>query len=251
MKLNSTDNILEVAVHSLESALAAKTGGADRIEVCTALQTGGLTPDLGLLECIRDAIDLPIHVLIRPRLGNFVYDQYEIKTMVHSIEVLIKSKVQGIVIGCLKHDGHLDQRNLQLFKEVAGTLDITFHRAIDVCQNMFDAVEIIMETGYNRILTSGAAPSAWEGRSRIRQMVEIATGSQLSIMPGAGVLPENAAALLKETGAREIHASAKKVYPLIDHDSIGLTTIHGKAVVSKWESDAEQIESIKKAISHS
>jgi len=250
MKLLSTDNILEVAVHSYRSALAAQNGGADRIELCTALQTGGLTPDIGLTQLIIESISLPVHILIRPRLGNFIYDKYEFKTVIRTIEQCSKWNVHGVVAGCLKHDGSIHQEQLRQMKDAAGSLDITFHRAIDVCTNIYETLDMLMQYKFDRVLTSGRSPSAWDGRNTIRKMINYTQHSQLTIMPGAGITCENADVILDETGATEIHASAKREFPLDDLDPIGLTHIHGKPFNSRWESDEEEIRQLKAKISN-
>lgn len=248
MKLPATENILEIAVHSYQSALCAEKGGADRIELCNALQTGGLTPDLGLLHLVLASVSLPVHVLIRPRLGNFCYDDYEFKTIIESVKVCRSLNVAGVVVGCLKEDGTVEQDKMQKIKEVAGHLDLTFHRAIDVCTQVLEALDYLVELEFNRVLTSGGSRSAWEGRDNIKKMVRHTFASGLSIMPGAGVDQHNARRLIEHTGAREIHASAKTIDLLPAQDPIGLTFINGTAIESRWESDPEKIRAIKASL---
>lgn len=249
MKLLATENILEIAVHSFQSALAAQQGGADRIELCTALQTGGLSPDPGLLHLVMESIALPVHVLIRPRLGDFVYDAYEFKTMLRLVEICRDSEVDGVVIGCLKTNGEIDSEQIRKIKNVSGDLDLTFHRAIDVCTNLFRALELLSDVGFDRVLTSGQALTAWKGREVIKKMVRHIAGSQLTIMPGAGVNASNIAQILLETECHEIHGSAKAEYDLSDIDSIGLTHINYQPVLTKWESQEDEIRRMKAAIS--
>lgn len=248
MKLHSTENILEVAVHSFQSAQAAVSGGADRIELCTALQTGGLTPDLGLAKLVLESTNLPVNVLIRPRLGNFIYDKSEFKTIIRSIELCALLNVHGVVVGSLLPDGSIDREQIRDMKDAAGSLDITFHRAIDVCKNIYRSLDSLLEFGYNRVLSSGGAVTAWEGKHTLRKMVEHVKDAGLIVMPGAGVTASNAASILSETGAVEIHASAKTETPLPANDAIGLTYVNGKPITTKWESDAKKIEEIKTAI---
>ncbi|MBK8502513.1 MAG: copper homeostasis protein CutC [Saprospiraceae bacterium] len=249
MKLLATENILEIAVHSFQSALAAEEGGADRIELCTALQTGGLSPDPGLLNLVMESISLPVHVLIRPRLGDFVYDSYEFKTMLRMVEICRDSNVVGVVIGCLTRDGLIHSDQIRKIKEVSGDLDLTFHRAIDVCTNVLEALDLLRDVGFDRVLTSGQSVTAWQGRKVISKMVEHIAGSQLVIMPGAGVNATNIAQILSETGCREIHGSAKGEYSLSNFDNIGLTYINNLPVLTKWESQKNEIRQMKKAIS--
>ena len=249
MKLLATENILEIAVHSFQSALAAQEGGADRIELCIALQTGGLSPDPGLLHLVMESISLPVHVLIRPRVGDFVYDSYEFKTMLRLVEICRDSEVDGVVIGCLTSDGQIHSDQIRKIKDVSGDLDLTFHRAIDVCTNVLGALDLLREVGFDRVLTSGQSVTAWQGRQMIRKMMEHIAGSQLVIMPGAGVNASNIAQILSETGCQEIHGSAKGEYPLSSLDNIGLSYINNQPVLTKWESQKNEIRQMKKAIS--
>ncbi|MCB0664616.1 MAG: copper homeostasis protein CutC [Saprospiraceae bacterium] len=245
MKLPTTENILEIAVQSYQSALTAERGGADRIELCTALQTGGLTPDMGLMQTVADATSLPVHVLVRPRLGNFIYDKYEFATIMQTVKACRELKVHGVVVGCLKKDGTIDPEKMRAIRDVAGSLDLTFHRAIDVCGDIFRALDTLMQLEFDRVLSSGAARSAWEGRHMLKKMVEHTSDSHLSIMPGAGVNANNAPEILAFTGSLEIHASAKKVQALAVQDPIGLTFVNGRAIDTKWESDLVEIQKIK------
>jgi copper homeostasis protein len=248
MKLIETENILEIAVHSFQSAIAAQEGGADRIELCMALQTGGLSPDPGLLRLVMESISLPVHVLIRPRLGDFVYDLYEFKTMLRLVEICRDSEVDGVVIGCLKPDGLIHYDQIRQIKAVSGDLDLTFHRGIDICTNVWEALDLLREAGFNRVLTSGQSITAWEGRHLIRKMVEYTTGSRLVIMPGAGVNATNVSDILLETGCREIHGSAKGEHQLSNLDSLGLSYINRQPVLTKWESEKSEIRQMKNAI---
>lgn len=249
MKLHSTGNILEVAVHSFQSALAAQQGGADRIELCTALQTGGLTPDLGLLSLILESVSLPVHVLIRPRPGNFVYDSDEFRTILRSISCCIDAGVHGVVIGCLDAGGNIDEPQLTEICDCAdGKLDLTFHRAIDVAKDVFTTLDTLEKHHFNRVLTSGAASSAWDGRDLIRKMVSHTLNYGLSIMPGAGVNSQNIARILMETGCHQIHSSAKTEIPQNNIDPIGLTHVFNHPVTTKWESQLHEIVLMKQAI---
>ncbi len=249
MKLRSTGNILEVAVHSFQSALAAQQGGADRIELCTALQTGGLTPDPGLLSLVMESLSLPVHVLIRPRPGNFVYDTYEFRTILRSIACCVNAGVHGVVIGCLDAGGNIDLHQLSEICNCAdGKMDLTFHRAIDVAKDVFTTLDILEKHNFNRVLTSGAASSAWDGRDLIRRMVSHTLNYGLEIMPGAGVNSQNIARIIMETGCHQIHSSAKAEIPQNNVDPIGLTHVFNQPVTTKWESQLREIVLMKQAI---
>lgn len=244
----STENTLEIAVHSFESALIAQQGGADRIELCMALQTGGLTPDPGLISLVLEKVKLPVHVLIRPRMGNFVYNLPEFKTILRSIEFCIDAGVHGVVVGCLTPDGRIHSDQMAEIATNRSHLDLTFHRAIDVCHDIYEALDVLEKQQFNRVLTSGAAPSAWEGRNQIKKMVRYTQNYQLSIMAGAGVNAQNVAGILDETGCQEIHGSAKGEISISALDPIGLTHVYQHPVNTKWECRLQEVIMMKKVI---
>ncbi len=198
---------LEVCCGDMQSVLAAKEGGADRIELCRALEVDGLTPSA---EMMAEAIGLgiPVQVLIRPREGDFVYDEAEIETMLKEIRLAKRLGANGVVIGALKSDGSIDEETIRRLVSEATGLSITFHRAFDVCSQPTEALEQIVSLGCHRLLTSGQAPSAEQGIPLIKKLVE-QSGGRLIIMPGAGVNQENARRILSETGAHEIHGSLR------------------------------------------
>ena len=199
---------LEVCCGDMQSVLAAKAGGANRIELCRALDVDGLTPSKEMME---EAIGLgiPVQVLIRPREGNFVYNEAEVESMIRDIRLAKRLGANGVVIGALKPDGSIDEETIRYLVEAAKGLSITFHRAFDVCSQPLEALEQIIALGCHRLLTSGQAATAEQGIPLIKQLVELA-GERLSIMPGSGVNPENACKILSETGAKEIHGSLRK-----------------------------------------
>ena len=199
---------LEVCCGDMQSVLAAKEGGADRIELCQALEVDGLTPSA---EMMAEAIGLgiPVQVLIRPREGDFVYDEAEVETMLKEIRLAKRLGANGVVIGALKPDGSIDEETIRRLVSEATGLSITFHRAFDVCSQPAEALEQIVSLGCHRLLTSGQAPSAEQGIPLIKKLVE-QSGGRLIIMPGAGVNQENARRILSETGAHEIHGSLRR-----------------------------------------
>ncbi len=199
---------LEVCCGDMQSVLAAKEGGADRIELCQALEVDGLTPSA---EMMAEAIGLgiPVQVLIRPREGDFVYDEAEVETMLKEIRLAKRLGANGVVIGALKSDGSIDEETIRRLVSEATGLSITFHRAFDVCSQPAEALEQIVSLGCHRLLTSGQAPSAEQGIPLIKKLVE-QSGGRLIIMPGAGVNQENARRILSETGAHEIHGSLRR-----------------------------------------
>lgn len=238
---------LEIAAQSLFSCLAAFEGGADRIELCTALPTGGLTPGLGLLESARALVDIPINVLIRPRLGNFVYADHEIQLMVQSIRRVRELGGEGVVIGCLTSEGHINLEQLRQLRDAAYELDVTFHRAFDLVRDPMNALIQLKELEFNRILTSGQAPTAVEGRQLIRDLA-ITAGDDLTVMAGAGVNSLNIGELAEFTGCKEIHASAKKeIQQHSPFDHLGITTSDPR-LSTLWESDIEEVRAMKNVL---
>jgi len=199
---------LEICAANLQSARAAARAGAHRIELCSALGAGGLTPSAGLIQAVVQAIDIPVHVLIRPREGHFVYSPEEVALMCADVAFCREAGVQGVVIGVLTADGKADHGALQALAEAAKGMERTFHRAIDVSTHWFEILKTAVELGFERTLTSGGAPTAWEGRGRIREMIQ-AFGDRIAIMPGGGITPGNIQALAMETGAVHFHLSAK------------------------------------------
>lgn len=199
---------LEVCCGDMQSVLAAKEGGADRIELCQALEVDGLTPSA---EMMAEAIGLgiPVQVLIRPREGDFVYDEAEVETMLKEIRLAKRLGANGVVIGALKSDGSIDEETIRRLVSEATGLSITFHRAFDVCSQPAEALEQIVSLGCHRLLTSGQAPSAEQGIPLIKKLVKQSNG-RLIIMPGAGVNQENARRIISETGAHEIHGSLRR-----------------------------------------
>ena len=199
---------LEVCCAEVQSVRAAMEGGAHRVELCEALEVDGLTPSA---EMMAEAIGLgiPVQVLIRPRQGDFVYDEAEVQSMLEGIRQAKRLGANGVVIGALKPDGSIDEETVRRLAAEAKGLSITFHRAFDVCARPMEALEQIIALGCHRLLTSGQAPTAEQGIPLIKRLVGQAAG-RLSIMPGSGVNPGNARLILSETGAREIHGSLRQ-----------------------------------------
>lgn len=188
---------------------AAVSGGAQRVELCSALELDGLTPPTEDLLAAKSAYpDLTVHVLIRPRAGNFCYAEEELRQMGNEIEKALEAGADGIVIGCLTREGEVDRPAMKRLMGVAqGRASVTFHRAFDLCREPFHALEQIVSLGCDRILTSGKGRTAEEGVVLLRALCERAQG-RIGILPGGGITPENASRVLAVTGCEEIHASA-------------------------------------------
>ena len=197
---------LEVCTGNMASVIAAAEGGAERIELCTALALGGVTPTIGMMKWIRQQYpQLKIQVLIRSREGNFVYDKADLEAMLTDIRESLPY-ADGIVCGALTADGDIDVKALKLMMETSEDKPFTFHRAFDRCRDPKQALEQIIEAGCARILTSGHQPSAEQGIPLLRELVQQAA-DRLIIMPGGGVTTKNARLIIDQTGCKEIHGS--------------------------------------------
>ena len=203
-------HILEVCTGSLRSVEAAVLGGAERIELCSALPLDGLTPPAEWLHQVRKRFPkLRIHVLIRPRGGHFVYNEEELQAMEHDIEAAVPY-ADAIVSGALTEKGEIDITATRRLVMAAKDRPFTFHRAFDVCRNPAESLEKLIETGCRRVLTSGQAPTAEQGIAMLHRLVRQADG-RIIILPGGGVNAANARRILDETGTTEIHGSASVV----------------------------------------
>ena len=211
-------SVLEVCVDSTASALAAKRGGADRLELCADLIVGGTTPSLTLVQQVKAGTGLPVRALLRPRFGDFCYDSYELAQMEQLAAELVEAGADGIVTGVLTPEGALDAGAMQPIyaaarkaAEKAGRpVACTLHRAFDVCADPFAALETARSMGLCTILTSGQAASAPQGAALLRQLTERA-GKDVEILAGAGVSAQNIPVLAAQTGVRAFHLSGKQV----------------------------------------
>lgn len=203
---------LEVAADSLASALAAQEGGAMRVELCGGLADGGLTPSYGTIALAREKLHLPLYVLVRPRAGDFLYDEDESEVVRRDIAQCVRLGCDGVVIGALDADGRVDLPRCRAWVQEAGTLGVTFHRAFDLARDPRQALEDIVGLGCERVLTSGARDHAADGAALIADLVRQA-GERIVIMPGSGIDEYNLQALRERTDAREFHASARSPRP--------------------------------------
>lgn len=200
--------ILECCVDSVESALNAARGGASRLELCGNLIIGGTTPSMGLFHQIRKESDIRIHALIRPRFGDFCYTDYELEIMKEEIRAFREEGAEAVVIGALTEDGDLDLHAMEAMIQEAGDMDITLHRAFDMCRNPVQTLEETIKLGVNTILTSGQQQSSWAGRELIREMIQLSNG-KIDIMAGGGVGAEVIRKLRPVTGGTSYHMSGK------------------------------------------
>jgi copper homeostasis protein len=207
--------LCEIAVDSLGGCRAAAQGGAQRIELSSALEVGGVTPGAGLLELACQRSALPVIVLVRPRAGDFVYDRGEFETMERDIVHARQAGAAGVALGVLMRDGRVDRERTLALIERARPMSVTFHRAFDTTDDLDRALRVLFELGVERVLTSGGAESALAGcrtLARLKRIVH-AQGSKLSVVPAGGIRPSNLARILAASGAREVHASARGLVP--------------------------------------
>lgn len=236
--------LLEIAANSLASAEAAQAGGAGRVELCSALELGGLTPSHAQIALTRERLHIPLYVLIRPRAGDFLYSEAEVEVMLRDIETCVTLGCDGVVLGALDACGSVDMPRCRALVAAARTLGVTFHRAFDLSRDPVRALEDVAALGCARVLTSGAQASAVDGAALIRDLVRQANG-RLAVMPGAGVTAQNIAALSAATGAREFHASAKGRLPSgMRHRRPLLDDMQG----GELRSDAEQVRALVAAL---
>jgi copper homeostasis protein len=210
--LPARPRLLEIPVETMEAALAAERGGADRIELCANLDAGGTTPTAEMMRAAREQIQLPIFVMVRPRQGDFVYTDDEFAAMKRAIEFTKDSGMDGVVLGLLKEDFQVDVRRTRALVELARPMPVTFHRAFDECRDLEQALEDVVKTGATRLLTSGGKPTSPEGAEIIGKLTGQAA-NRITVMPGSGIHSGNVARVAAETGAREFHAGLSGVVP--------------------------------------
>lgn len=203
----SSEIIFEVCLQSPDDAVAARAGGAQRVELCAALVEGGITPSHASIQQCRDAVDIDVMVMIRPRGGDFYYTEREIAAMYQDIDVCKKIGVTGVVFGALDADGSVARPLVQSLMDAAGDLETTFHRAFDVSLDPFASLETLIQLGVDRVLTSGQEATVPEGTELIKALVDRAAG-RIGILPGCGITPDNVRNVIEKTGVKEFHATA-------------------------------------------
>ena len=199
--------LLEVCVDSVESAVNAAAGGADRLELCGDLVVGGVTPSIELFELIREKVEIPIHVLIRPRFGDFLYDTDELEIMIRQVKNFAKAGADAVVIGCLKKDGSLDWESMDRLIEAANGMKVHLHRAFDMCVDLQQALVEAKLHKIDTILTSGGYADAMAGADVLKELQ--ANAGTITIMAGAGVSAGVIETLYEQTGITTYHMSGK------------------------------------------
>jgi len=203
-----SDLRFEVCVDSIRGIIAARDGGAHRVELCAGLIEGGITPSLGMVLVAREIRDIAVHMMIRPRGGDFLYGAEELVAMETDIATAKSAGVDGFVFGALDADGNIDRGMTQRLIARARPASVTFHRAFDMTPDPFVALRTLIELGVDRVLTSGQEPTAHEGAELIGELAR-AAGDRIIVMPGGGITAKNVGRIVAMTGAREIHFAAQ------------------------------------------
>jgi copper homeostasis protein len=203
---------LEICADSVESAVAAERGGAHRIELCSSLIEGGVTPSTGLITTVRSRLSIDVYVMVRPRGGDFCYSREEFETMEQDVLTAKQLGADGIVFGILQEDGDVDVSKTRQLVEIARPLKATFHRAFDMSRDLSKSLADLIEAGADRVLTSGGEQNVADALSVIASLVDVAAG-RIAIMAGGGISESNVHRIIHETGVREIHASVRVHVP--------------------------------------
>ena len=241
---------LEISCYSVQSAINAQKGGAHRVELCAAAPEGGTTPSYGTILLAQEKLTIPLFVIVRPRGGDFLYSETEFEVMKRDIRFCKEAGVDGIVTGVLKADGTVDTKRTEELIRLARPMEVTFHRAFDMTADPFRALEDLVGLGVDRVLTSGQKNTAWEGKELIKQLVEKA-GSNLSVMPGAGINEINIGELATYTGAKEFHSSAGSLIKgkmMYRNPEINMGGVPGIPEYDIYEAEEEKVSKMVKVL---
>jgi len=202
--------LLEVCIDTIESGITAVSAGADRVELCDNLVEGGTTPSLGAIKIARKSLEVPVNVIIRPRGGDFLYSAHDYQIMEKDIHIAREEGINGVVIGILLPNGHVDIERTARLVEMARPMDVTFHRAFDMTPDPFIALEEVILTGSDRLLTSAHDNFVYNNAKLIRELMEKAAG-RIIIMPGGGINENNIADIINKTNALEYHLTGREI----------------------------------------
>lgn len=239
---------IEICANSVESAVKAQEGGAYRVELCAGIPEGGTTPSFGDIRMARQLLQkTKLHVIIRPRGGDFLYSHLELEIMIHDIKVARQLGADGVVFGCLTSDGNVDIPAMKMLMNAVGNMDVTFHRAFDMCRNPQEALEQIIELGCSRILTSGQESDAFKGIPLLKELVKQADG-RIIIMPGCGVNPNNIRQIAEETGTSEFHFSGRSTYESGMIYRNPKVSMGGTVKIEEYQKDVTNPEIVKAAL---
>ena len=239
---------IEICANSVESAVKAQEGGAYRVELCAGIPEGGTTPSFGEIRMARQLLQkTKLHVIIRPRGGDFLYNQLELDIMLHDIKVARQLGADGVVFGCLTAEGNVDMPAMKKLMNAVGDMNVTFHRAFDMCREPKEALEQIIELGCSRILTSGLEANALKGIPMLKELIEQADG-RIIIMPGCGVNPDNIIQIAEETGAVEFHFSGRSSYESGMIFRNNKVSMGGTVKIEEYQRDITDPEIVKAAV---
>jgi copper homeostasis protein len=199
--------LLEICCGSIDDAIAAEKGGADRVELCSALFLGGLTPSLGTIQEAKRRLKIPVMVMVRPRGGGFAYSEAEMSSMERDAVAAVEAGADGVVFGILQGDGRIDIARCKRMRGLIGQRQAVFHRAFDVTPDPLVALEQLVDLGITRVLTSGQKDSVPEGVELIKKLIERA-GDRIEILPGGGIQLWNVQEMIAKTGCRQVHLTA-------------------------------------------
>ena len=238
--------LLEVTVDSVASAVAVEQGGAHRVELCGSLADGGITSSAGLIAMVRKRIALPLHVLVRPRTGDFCYTADEFEVMKRDILLARQLGTNGVALGVLTPEGRVDVARSRELVELARPMSVTFHRAFDVVSDLPTALEDVVSTGADRILTSGGADSAEQGSSMLSRLVAAAAG-RITILACGHIREHNVAALVKTIGVQEVHANLQTPIPVRENTAEQPSGAAAPAASPRFEVVSSTVARFRKA----
>jgi len=241
--------LIEVAAFTPNAAIAACEAGANRIELCSGYAEGGLSPSIATIAWVKENVPLPVHVMVRPRIGDFVYNPAEKQIMLRDIAYCRQQGVEGIVAGALLANAEIDECFTKELVQAAHPMQVTFHRAFDLCPNPDKALNVLLKCRVHRVLTSGGEKSCVEGLQTIKRLLEKAAG-KIIIMPGGGINPGNIYEILALDGISEIHLSGKRLVQSKMNQNSGISlTSSGEVNDYHWyECDPEIIKQVKQGL---
>lgn len=225
------ETLLEICLDSVESCIAAERGGAQRVELCADLAEDGITPSAGMIAAARSSIRIGIHVMVRPRSGDFCYSDAEYEVMKRDVTFARELGADGVVFGILTRDGLVDEPRTRALVALANPMIVTFHRAFDATADPLRSLEVLIASGVRRVLTSGRAPSAAKGIEVLRQLVTHSNG-RIDIMAGVGITAGNAREIRDRTGVRDIHVGSGATTSAQDENPGGLFRTGERRVVN-------------------
>lgn len=237
---------LEICVDNIVSAIIAQESGADRIELCGSLTEGGTTPGLGTIRSVREKISIGLHVIIRPRGGDFLYSKAEYEIMKRDIEICGENNVNGVVLGILLPDGNIDIERTARLIEFSRPMSVTFHRAYDLTDDPLKSLEGVISAGADRLLTSGQRNKAEDGMDLITKLVEN-SNDRIIIMPGSGINESNIRHIANSTKANEFHLTGRKTIDscmIFRREDVSLGGSYDQSEFTRKIADGELIRSI-------